>query len=71
MPKRPNNVVTIQKTVSLASGVCDYLDDLVVLNTYGKNSTEVAGRLVDLQIEILIEKSVLKRRKFRNSRRQL
>jgi hypothetical protein len=68
MPKQRNDVKTVQKTVSLATGVCAYLDDLTELNTYGKNPTEIAGRLVDLQIEILIEKNVLKRRKFKNSR---
>jgi hypothetical protein len=68
MAKQHNDVKTVQKTVSLATGVCGYLDDLVELNTYGKNPTEIAGRLVDLQIEILIEKNVLKRRKFKNSR---
>jgi hypothetical protein len=68
MAKQQNDVKTKQKTVSLADGVCVYLDDLAELNTYGKNTTEIAGRLIDQQIEILIEKKVLKRRKFKNSR---
>jgi len=67
MGKQPNDVETIQKTVSLAKGVYVYLEDLRELNTYGKNPTEIAGRLIDQQIEILIEKNVLKRRKFKKS----
>ena len=65
MGKQPNDVKTVPKTVSLAEGVVEYLNDLVQLNTYGKNPTEVAGRLIDLQIENLIERKLLKRRKFK------
>jgi hypothetical protein len=68
MGKPQNEVKTKQRTVSLANGVCVYLDDLRELNTYGKNPTEIAGRLIDLQIEALIEKGVLVRRKFKNPR---
>jgi hypothetical protein len=64
MAKQRNDVETVQKTLSLAKGVCVYLDDLVSLNLYGKNPTEAAARLVDKQIESLIEKGILKKRKF-------
>jgi hypothetical protein len=64
MPKKRNDVKTVQKTVSLAKGVCVYLDDLVALNLYGKNPTEAAARLIDKQIESLLEKGILKKRKF-------
>lgn len=69
MGKPQNDIKTKQKTVSLSNGVCVYLTDLAELNTYGKNPTEIAGRLIDLQIEALIEKGVLKRRKFKNASR--
>ena len=68
MGKQPNDVDTVQKTVSLSKGVCVYLDDLREMNTYGKTPTEIAVRLIDLQIENLIEKNVLKRRRFKKSR---
>jgi hypothetical protein len=64
MGKQRNDVETVQKTLSLAKGVCVYLDDLVALNLYGKNPSEAAARLVDKQIETLVEKGILKKRKF-------
>jgi hypothetical protein len=46
---------------------CDiqiYLGDLVATHLYGKNPAEAAGRLVEKQIESLVEKGTLKKRKF-------
>jgi hypothetical protein len=64
MAKQRNDVKTVQKTLSLAKGVCVYLDDIVAMNLYGKNPTEAAARLIDRQIESLLEKKILKKRKF-------
>jgi hypothetical protein len=69
MGKRQNHVETVQKTLSLSKGVCVYLEELVALNLYGKNPTEAATRLVEKQIESLIEKGILKKRKFQNRKK--
>jgi hypothetical protein len=69
MGKQQNHVETVQKTLSLSKGVCVYLEELVTLNLYGKNPTEAAARLVEKQIESLIEKGILKKRKFQNRKK--
>ncbi len=64
MGRRQNHLETIQVTLALTPGAHVYLGDLVATHLYGKNPTEAAARLVEKQIESLIEKGTLKKRKF-------
>ena len=64
MARRQNHLETIQVTLALTPGIHIYLGDLVATHLYGKNPTEAAARLIDKQIESLLEKGVLKKRKF-------
>ena len=66
MPRKPNNLRTIQLTISTTQHVENYLKALVSSGLYGKNPTEAAERLVSSSIERLIrEGSVLKKTPLR------
>lgn len=64
MARRQNHHKSVQVTLALTPGIRIYLSDLVATHLYGKNPAEAAGRLVEKQIESLVEKGTLKKRKF-------
>lgn len=64
MGRPQNKLDTKNVTLALTPGIHVYLGDLVATHLYGKNPTEAAGRLVEKQIESLLESGTLKKRKF-------
>jgi hypothetical protein len=61
MARKPNNLKTVQVTVSTTPPVNSYLEELVLGGLYGKNPAEAAERLMTRGIEDLISRGVLKR----------
>jgi hypothetical protein len=62
MGRPQNHVESVQVTLALTPGIHVYLVDLVATHLYGKSPTEAAGRLIEKQIEALLEKGILKKR---------
>jgi hypothetical protein len=62
MARKPNDVDTVQITISTTPPVSAYLKKLVSSGLYGKNPADAAERLVTSGIERLITRGVLKRR---------
>lgn len=61
MARNPNDIGTVQLTVSTTPPVKGYLEQLVSTGLYGKNSAEAAERLVARALEDLINRGALKR----------
>ena len=66
MPRKPNDVKTVQITLSTTPSVEAYLKKLVATGLYGKTTAEAAERLVASGIESrLHEETVLQQPRHR------
>jgi hypothetical protein len=59
MARGPNEIPTVQITISTTPPIKSYLERLVVTGLYGKNAADAAERLVARGIERLIKDNVL------------
>jgi hypothetical protein len=61
MPRSPNQVPTVNITLSTTPQVHEYLRKLAGTGLYGKNAAEAADRLITRAIEQLIREGALGR----------
>jgi len=66
MPRRPNQLPTVQIPISTTPQVRDYLERLVPSGFYGKNSTEAAERVLARALEQMVKEGTLKKRPARS-----
>ncbi len=59
MPKHPNNMETVQITVSTTRPIQLYLERLVLSGFYGKNPAEAAERLISDVLKGLVKDGTL------------
>lgn len=59
MARKPNNLKTVQITISTTQPIIKYLKKLVSTGLFGKNPAEAAERLVAASIERLIHDGTL------------
>jgi len=59
MSKRPNNMETVQITVSTTRPIQVYLERLVLSGFYGKNPAEAAERLISSALKDLVRDGTL------------
>jgi hypothetical protein len=59
MPKPPNNMGTVQITISTTRPVQRYLEELVMSGFYGKNPADAAERLLSQGIKALVKNGTL------------
>lgn len=62
MPKPPNDIETVQITISTTRPVQRYLEQLVFSGLYGKNRADAAERLVTESIKGLVKDGTLQPR---------